>query len=126
MSIDEKIKNLEWEYRNGKISKRFELASFSEVIEFINDIAEIIEKRRYYPLITIDAMNVKITLPREKQLSEKDIALANAIEKVYDDKYKLAYLDDEELALLQREDEKDKAKHRTRGPYRKSSSAGLL
>ena len=125
MSIEDKVKSLEWEYKNGKISKIFELASFSEVIEFINDIAEIVEKRRYYPLITIDATRMKITLPRGKQLGEKDIALANAIEKTYD-KYKLTYLDDEELELLQREDEKEKAKHRTRGPYRKSSSAGLL
>ncbi len=124
MSID-KLKSSGWEYRNGKISKIFELATFRESIEFINDIAEVIEKRRHYPLITIDAMNIKISLPREKQLGEKDLALANAIEKIYE-KYKLAYLDEEELELLQRDDEKDKAKHRTRGPYRKSSSAGLL
>lgn len=126
MSIEDKIKSLGWEYRNGKIVKVFELASFREVVEFINDIGEIIEKKGCYPLITIDAMNIKITLPRKKQLEEKDIALASIIEKVYNDKYRLAYIDDEELELLQREDAKEKAKHRTRGPYRKSSGAGLL
>lgn len=126
MSIEEKARRLGWKYDNGKIMKIFEFASFREVIEFINDIADIIEKRKHYPLITIDSINVKITLPREKQLGEKDLALANAIEKIYDEKYSLAYLEDEEFELLQREDSKEKAKHRTRGPYRKSSSAGLL
>ncbi|GIU72789.1 MAG: hypothetical protein KatS3mg003_2268 [Candidatus Nitrosocaldaceae archaeon] len=126
MSIEERVRRLGWKYDNGKIMRIFEFASFREVIEFISDIADIIEKMKHYPLITIDSINVKIALPREKQLGEKDLALANVIEKIYDEKYSLAYLEDEEFELLQREDSKEKAKHRTRGPYRKSSSAGLL
>ncbi len=120
MSIEDRIKKLTWEYKEGKIVRVFEFSSFRDAIDFVYEITDEVEDKKNYPLISINGYRVSITLPREKQVTEKDLELAGAIDKIYE--YREGYLDEEESKLLEMEDAKEKARHRSRGPYRKSST----
>jgi len=120
MSIEDKIKSIKWEYSNEEIAKVYEFTLFRDTIEFINDLVEIIEKSKIMPIIIIDNNNITIKV-KCKLLNERYITFINNIEKTYN-KFRL---EEKELDLLLKEEEKEKARHRTRGPYRKSSSIGL-
>ncbi|MEM2855600.1 MAG: hypothetical protein QW416_00650 [Candidatus Nitrosocaldaceae archaeon] len=102
------------------MEKIFEFKTFNDAIDYVNEISAIIKNRKVYPLITIDSN--KVIIGKCEVLDEIYI---EKIEKIYEF-YKDSYIDETELDMLKMEEEKEKAKHRSRGPYRKSSSAGLF
>jgi 4a-hydroxytetrahydrobiopterin dehydratase len=131
-SIEERVKELDgWELEDGKIVKSFAFRTFMKGIEFVNDVAAIAEKQNHHPIITSIWKTVKISSISFNvgHLTERDLKLAKAIDELYEKKFeeKIPLVEDlqNEHRLLAEEEKKEKARKRTRGPYRKSSSAGL-
>lgn len=111
-----------WQYADGRLSKQYMLGSFTEAIEFVNDIATVVESRRgqvsIHPTITVEDKSVRLLL------ADDDVSIA--IARVMDEMYGMNYASDEdEDELLKKEEDRERARFRSRGPYRKSSSAGL-
>ena len=72
-----------WELRDGKIVKLFQFASFTNAIEFVNEIAKIAERLNHHPIITINWKTVKLSLKSfdVDGITKRDIAFAKEIEK---------------------------------------------
>lgn len=131
-NIERRLKELDgWELEEGKIVKSFGFRTFMKGIEFVNDVAGIAEKQNHHPIITSIWKTVKISSISFNvgHLTERDFTLANAVDELYKKKYeeKIPLIEDlqNEHKLLAEEEKREKARKRTRGPYRKSSSAGL-
>jgi len=84
--IESKIADLDngWELKDGKIVKSFQLSSFMDAIEFVNEIARIAERLDHHPIITINWKTVKLSLKSfdVDAITKRDISLAEEIEKV--------------------------------------------
>ena len=84
--IVSKIANLDngWELKDGKIVKSFQFTSFMDAIEFVNEIARIVERLDHHPIITINWKTVKLSLKSfdVDAITKRDIGLAEEIEKV--------------------------------------------
>lgn len=118
-----------WTYTGGRISKTYTLGSFTEAIEFVNDVAAILESKEKNmgrskssnstdASITVEGKSVRLLLAYD----DAGTATAEAV----DDLYEMNYASDEgEDELLRHEEDRERARFRSRGPYRKSSSAGL-
>lgn len=129
--IEKRVQQLDgWELKDGKIVKNFGFKSFMQGIEFVNDVADIAETQNHHPIITCIWKTVKISSISFDvgHLTDRDFRLAEAIDELYRAKYEEKIPGEdvlEEDELLTEEERRDKARKRTRGPYRKSSSAGL-
>ncbi|MFN4337053.1 MAG: 4a-hydroxytetrahydrobiopterin dehydratase [Candidatus Nitrosocaldus sp.] len=111
-----------WQYVDGRLSKKYALGSFIEAIEFVNDIAAVVESRRQiiaYPTITLEAKSVRLLLADD----DVSITIAREVDELYDMNYTI--YEDKGDELLKQEEDRERARFRSRGPYRKSSSAGL-
>ena len=131
-NIERCLKELDgWELEEGKIVKSFGFRTFMKGIEFVNDVAAIAEKQNHHPIISVIWKTVKISSIsfNAGHLTERDLKLAKAIDELYKKKYeeKIPLIEDlkDEHRLLAEEEKREKARKRTRGPYRKSSGAGL-
>ncbi len=121
-----------WELKEGKIVKSFSFKSFMLAVEFVNDVARIAEERNHHPIITIIWKTVKISSISFDvgHLTDRDFGLAKAVDELYSKKFEQKisrdkdFKEDEDHMML-KEEEKEKARKRTRGPYRKSSRVGL-
>lgn len=73
-----------WERKAEKIYKRFNFENFAESLDFVNKIAAIAEKQDHHPDITFGwgYAEFEITTHSEGGLTEKDFALAKAIDKI--------------------------------------------
>ncbi len=112
-----------WQYADGRLSKQYALGSFMEAIEFVNDIAAVVEGKKVskYPTITLEGKSVMLLLADDASIS---IAIARLVDELYEVNY-ASNDEDKEDELLKQEEERERARFRSRGPYRKSSSAGL-
>ena len=136
ISEDEVKKRLQeldnWELKEGKIVKSYSFKSFMQAVEFVNDIARMAEERKHHPVITIVWKTVKVSSVSFDvgHLTDRDFGLARAVDRLYSKKFEEKvslggdYTEDE-YRMMSEEDEKEKARKRTRGPYRKSSRVGL-
>ena len=130
--IQKRVQELDgWELKEGKIVKSFGFRTFKKGIEFVNDVAAIAETQNHHPLITSNWKTVNISSISfdAGHLTDRDFRLAKAIDELYKKKFEekiplVEYLKKEHRLLVE-EERKEKARKRTRGPYRKSSSAGL-
>ena len=130
--IQKRVQELDgWELKEGKIVKSFGFKTFMNGIEFVNEVAEIAEAQNHHPIITVNWKTVEISSISFDvgHLTDRDFKLAKAIDELYKKKFeeKIPLIEDlkKEHRLLAEEERKEKARKRTRGPYRKSSSAGL-
>ncbi len=106
-----------WVNKDNMLVRTYILGSFLEAVEFVNDIADIVESKDLgYPTITIDRNKVSIAF----SLPIKDNAT-----RLIDELYTTSYSSIDEDDLLRYKEGKDRARLRSRGPYRKSSGAGL-
>jgi 4a-hydroxytetrahydrobiopterin dehydratase len=84
--IESKIAGLDngWELKDGKIVKSFQFTSFTDAIEFVNEIARLAERLDHHPIITINWKTVKLSLKSfdVDAITKRDIGLAEEIEKV--------------------------------------------
>ena len=120
-----------WELKEGKIVKSYSFKSFMRAVEFVNGVAKIAEERNHHPVITIVWKTVRLSSTSFDvgHLTDRDFGLAKAIDELYSEKFeeKVSVADrtEEEYHMMLKEEEREKARKRTRGPYRKSSRAGL-
>jgi len=130
--IKKHLQELEgWELKEGKIVKSYSFKSFMRAVEFVNGVARIAEERNHHPVITIVWKTVRLSSTSFDvgHLTDRDFGLAKAIDELYSEKFeeKVSVADrtEEEYHMMLKEEEREKARKRTRGPYRKSSRAGL-
>ncbi|MEM0364858.1 MAG: 4a-hydroxytetrahydrobiopterin dehydratase [Candidatus Nitrosocaldus sp.] len=126
----EALKGKGWEYTDGRLSKQYMLGSFTEAIEFVNDVAAIVESKRgrrsmlmnreesTHPTIVVEDKSVELLLACD----DFSIMMARAVDELYEINYTSEKDEDE---LLKRKEDRERTRFRSRGPYRKSSSAGL-
>jgi 4a-hydroxytetrahydrobiopterin dehydratase len=77
-----------WELKHGKIVKSFRFTSFTDAIEFVNEIARLAERLDHHPIITINWKTVKLSLKSfdVDAITKRDIGLDKEIEKVVKNK----------------------------------------
>ena len=83
----EKLKalHLEWDYKTNAIYKRFVFESFKNALDFINQVAEIVEDLNHHPKWTnlYNKVDVSLTTNDYKGVTEKDFELALKMEEVF-------------------------------------------
>lgn len=74
-----------WSYQGKDIHKQFTFKSFLPGIEFVNQIAQVAESAGHHPDITINYNIVGISLSTHSEggVTEKDFALAGAIDRIH-------------------------------------------
>ncbi len=75
----------DWETQNDSIIKEFSFQDFSSAMTFVNKVAELAEQVKHHPDILIHSYNkvrVKLSTHSEKAVTEKDIALAEMIDRI--------------------------------------------
>jgi 4a-hydroxytetrahydrobiopterin dehydratase len=77
--------NNDWELKEDKIVKSYQLPSFMHAIEFVNEIAEIAEAHNHHPIITINWKTVRLSLKSfdVNAITNRDFVLANDIENIF-------------------------------------------
>ena len=75
-----------WELQDGALTKEFVFPGFRAAIAFIDRVAEEAHAARHHPDLRnrYNRVNVSLTTHDEGGISEKDVALARAIEAVVD------------------------------------------
>ena len=84
--IETKLKSLPgWNFKNKAISKLFRFKEFMDGIRFVGKIAEAAEAVDHHPDININYTRITFTCTTHSEggVTEKDFALANAIEKAF-------------------------------------------
>jgi len=79
------LNEINWEYSDNTISKEFVLKDFGDAIAFVVKIGMLAEKADHHPDIRVFSWNkVRIELTTHDQggITEKDIDLAQQIEKL--------------------------------------------
>jgi 4a-hydroxytetrahydrobiopterin dehydratase len=73
-----------WELKDGKVVKSFQLSSFMDAIDFVNKIATVAEELNHHPIITINWKTVKLSLKSfdVDAITTRDINLAKRIEEL--------------------------------------------
>lgn len=120
------LKTKGWMCTDERLSKQYILGSFTEAIEFVNDVAAIVEDKVRlmrkqditHPTITVEGKSIKLILAYD----HVSIVIARAVDELYEMNYAS---DRDEDELLKQEEDRERARFRSRGPYRKSSSSGL-
>ncbi len=76
---------MNWEEKNGKLTKEFEFKNFTEAVEFIDKIKEIANAMDHHPdLFLHDYKYVTVTsiTHSEGKITEKDYKLTGDIDKL--------------------------------------------
>ncbi len=84
-TIQKRLANLKnWALEGNFIVKDFAFESFKEAADFINKIAEIVEKQKHHPGIIINGTNVRISLisHEERGLTSRDFDFAEEVDKI--------------------------------------------
>lgn len=84
-SIDQALRDLPgWRYEEGALKKTFELSSFREAVSFIVRLGFDAETLNHHPHLVNVYNRIDITLTTHdagNRVTEKDVALARAIER---------------------------------------------
>ncbi|MCR4324732.1 MAG: 4a-hydroxytetrahydrobiopterin dehydratase [Candidatus Curtissbacteria bacterium] len=84
--VQNKIKDLPlWKYSDGFLSRELEFNSFSEALEFVNNVGKLAEKMNHHPNILMhDYKKVDITTSTHDEggVTAKDFELARGIEEL--------------------------------------------
>ncbi len=85
--IEEQLKSFPgWSYTNDKISKKFEFGSFSQAVEFINELAPFCNQIDHHPDIHIFYKKIVFELQRFSvggKVTTRDFTVARKIENLY-------------------------------------------
>ena len=76
----------EWELEGKKITRSIEFDDFSDIVDFINDLAEIVEDAGHHPDIDIRVSKVLLTLTTVEAggLTDIDLEVAERIDNLVD------------------------------------------
>ena len=83
--LNERMSKLSgWSLEDNSITKIYTFDNFKDSIEFINKLAEEAEKQEHHPdiMINFNRVKLKLTTHSEGGLTEKDIKLAEEIDKI--------------------------------------------
>lgn len=85
--LDETLKRCpEWEAEGDAITRTIEFEEYMEGIDFVNDLAEIVNEAQHFPEIDIRDLTVTIRLKTEDigGVTEIDVELASRIDNLVD------------------------------------------
>ena len=73
-----------WGLENGKLASRVEFESYSECVEFANEVFSLAEEESHHPEVTVRYGSVDIDLwsHEENGITEKDLDMAEKIENL--------------------------------------------
>lgn len=76
----------EWEHEGKKITRTVEFDDFQEAIDFINDLAEIVEDAQHHPEIDIRWNKVTLALTTHEVggITDQDFEVAERIDNLVD------------------------------------------
>jgi len=80
--LSDKIEELDWDFDGKKITKELDFESFAESLDFLNEIASLVEDNGSHPKAHITADGVKLTLPATGQLKKDHVDLAGEIDNL--------------------------------------------
>ena len=78
----------DWPIDNqGRLSKTFEFKNFRKSFAFTSQVAMLSEKKNHHPQIVLDYNKVTVSLISHdvQKITQRDIELANQIDKLYID-----------------------------------------
>ena len=84
-TIQDELEQLnEWKFKNNLIQKDFEFKDFSKALAFIVQIGILAEKQNHHPEIknVYNKVSLRLTTHDSDGVTEKDIKLASAIDKI--------------------------------------------
>jgi pterin-4a-carbinolamine dehydratase len=80
--LSQKAEELSWDFDGKKLTKNLEFDSFSESLDFLNEIASIVEDIGVHPKAHIHSDGVKLTIPASGQLNNDHMSLAEEIDNL--------------------------------------------
>lgn len=84
-AIQDELEQLnDWKFKNNSIQKNFEFKDFSNALAFIVQIGILAEKQNHHPEIknVYNKVSLRLTTHDSDGVTEKDIKLASAIDKI--------------------------------------------
>lgn len=85
--IEKKLKDFPgWEYRDGKIIKKFQFDSFDEAVQFVENLAPFCNKIDHHPDIHIYYKKIVFDLQRFSvggKVTPRDFTVASEIERLF-------------------------------------------
>jgi len=79
------LENLkDWEYKSNGIEKKFVFKNFNQALGFIIQVGVLAEKSNHHPELfnVYNKVNIRLSTHDAGGVTDKDFALANAIEKI--------------------------------------------
>jgi 4a-hydroxytetrahydrobiopterin dehydratase len=79
------MKTTRWKEDNNKLERTITLKNFMDCVNKINEIAKIAEEQDHHPNLCIEGyknLKIEIFTHDENKITEKDIRLAEAIDKL--------------------------------------------
>jgi 4a-hydroxytetrahydrobiopterin dehydratase len=76
---------MKWKEEKGQLVREFEFSDFMEVIDVVNQIADLTEMAQHHPDLLIHSYNklkIMIYTHSEDRITEKDYQLAEKIDKL--------------------------------------------
>ena len=76
----------EWDHEKNAITRTIEFEEFNDAIDFVNDLAEIVEEAQHHPDITIrhNRVTLKLTTDDVGGVTDLDIELAQRVDNLVD------------------------------------------
>ncbi|MFV8327322.1 4a-hydroxytetrahydrobiopterin dehydratase [Flavobacterium sp. ZS1P14] len=74
----------DWQFINNGIEKKFKFSDFTQALGFIVQVGVMAEKRNHHPELfnVYNKVTIRLTTHDAAGVTDKDIELANAIEKI--------------------------------------------
>ena len=75
----------DWEPQDGVLSRQFQFANFIEAFGFMTRVALVAEHMQHYPDWQHHErqLTIRLTTPQQAAITELDVALARAIDKLW-------------------------------------------
>ena len=80
--LSDKIEELDWDFDGKKMQKELDFDSFSESLDFLNEVASLVEDMGIHPTVNISPDGVKLTLPASGQIKKDHVSLAEEIDNL--------------------------------------------
>lgn len=79
----EKLKT-DWKVQNKKLVKTYKFENYDEVIDFVNDVAEIAKKQKHHPDMIVKYNSVKLTMfdHDANDITDRCHKFTNAVDKM--------------------------------------------
>jgi len=79
-NISEALKDSHWLVKGNVIFKSYKFVGFREAVNFVDEVADLAERKQHLPEIEIRGARVKIILTTEEEGGVTDVDIAMALE----------------------------------------------